>query len=213
MLLVTVTGVFGLGYLVLFSSVLGARSVEVTGNGLLTPDQVRTAAAVPPGSPLVRLDTDAVADRVRTLAPVAEVEVVRSWPSTLTLRVTERVPVAYTVVPEGVRLIDRGGLEFATVATPPPGVPVLQAGNQEAVLAAATVLDTIGQPGREALRSVLVSVSAATAFDIQLALTEERTARWGSAAESDRKASVLAVLLSQPGTVYDVASPDLPTIR
>jgi len=212
-LVLTVFGVLAVAYLVLFSSVFGARSVEVTGTALLTADEVRAAAAVPPGTPLLRLDVDAVVAGVGGLAPVAAVEVVRSWPSTVTVRVTERVPVAYAVVPEGSRLIDREGVEFATVAAPPPGVPELRAGNADATRSAAAVLDTLAQPGRELLRAAVALVQAATPFDVQLALVDGRTVRWGSTDESDRKAAVLTVLLSQPGTVYDVASPDLPTIR
>ncbi len=213
MLAVTVLGALGLGYLMLFSSVLGARSVEVTGIGLLTADEVRAAADVPAGTPLSRLDTGAVAGRVSGLLPVAAVEVVRSWPSTVTVRVTERVPVAYIVVPDGARLVDRTGVEFATIAAAPPGTPELLSGNADATTAAAAVIDTLAQPGREPLRAALLSVRADTAFDVQLTLTDGRTVRWGSATESDRKAAVLAALLSQPGTVFDVASPDLPTIR
>lgn len=212
-LVATVSCVVSALCLVLFSPVLGARSVEVSGAVLLTADTVRAAAAVSPGAPLVRLDTAAVADRIRALAPVAEVEVARSWPSTVVVRITERVPVAFTNTSEGKRLIDRSGLAFATVAVPPPGVPELVAASGEATVAAAAVLDTLGQPGREALRSEVVSVRADTAFDIRFVLSRDRTVRWGGADESDRKAAVLVVLLSQRGQVYDVASPDLPTIK
>jgi cell division protein FtsQ len=47
---------------------------------------------------------------------------------------------------------------------------------------------------------------------VTLGLTDGRTIRWGSADDSARKAQVLAALMSQPGKVYDVSSPDLPTI-
>ena len=37
--------------------------------------------------------------------------------------------------------------------------------------------------------------------------------RWGSPERAEEKAAVLGPLLTQPGQVYDVTSPDLPTIR
>ena len=39
-----------------------------------------------------------------------------------------------------------------------------------------------------------------------------REVRWGDAGQGDRKAAVLGPLLTQPGKIYDVSSPALPTI-
>jgi len=36
--------------------------------------------------------------------------------------------------------------------------------------------------------------------------------RWGGVEEGDRKAAVLGPLLTQPGKIYDISSPALPTI-
>ena len=61
------------GWLVLGSSVLGARTVEVVGESRLSADEVVARAEVPAGTPLARLDTGAIADRVAGLAPVLRV--------------------------------------------------------------------------------------------------------------------------------------------
>ncbi|HET8681482.1 MAG TPA: FtsQ-type POTRA domain-containing protein, partial [Micromonosporaceae bacterium] len=116
-----------LGYLLLGSSALGVRSVAVEGTSVLSPDEVRRAAAMPPGQPMLRLDVGAVADRVGRLAPVLAVRVERSWPSTVVVHVTERAPVAFEPTAGGARLVDGTGLFFATVATPPAGLPELRA--------------------------------------------------------------------------------------
>jgi cell division protein FtsQ len=47
---------------------------------------------------------------------------------------------------------------------------------------------------------------------VQLALKGGKTVKWGSADESERKAAVLAALLTRPGKVYDVAAPDAPAV-
>jgi len=212
-ILAAVVGAASLAYLLLVSAVLGVRSVDVLGTDVLSADEVRAAAGVPAGEPMLRLDVGAVADRVRRLSPVLAVHVERSWPSTVTVRVTERVPLAFTPAAGGARLVDSEGTEFATVAIPPSGVPELRTASRDSTVAAATVLATLAEPGRETLRAEVVAVRADSPLDVQLTLHGDRTARWGSADESARKAAVLAVLLTQPGSVYDVASPDLPTIR
>jgi cell division protein FtsQ len=212
-LVVVLLSLAGLTYLLLSGSVLGVRSVAVTGTSVLTDDQVRAAAAVPAGQPMLLLDSAAVAERVTTLAAVTRVRVERSWPSAVILHVTERVPVAFEPTEAGVRLIDSGGLSFATVPAPPPGLPELHAAGGAPARAAAAVVTALADPAHQALRAEIVSVSADSPTDVRLRLRGDRAVRWGSDADSDRKAAVLAVLLSQPGAVYDVASPDLPTIR
>lgn len=212
-LVLTLVGLAGLGYLLLASSLLGVRSIAVDGTSVLTEDEVRQAAAVRPGQPMLRLDADAVAERVATLAAVVHVRVERSWPSTVVLHVTERVPVAFAPATSGVRLIDATGRYFATVGTAPPGIPELHALEGSPSEAAAAVIATLGDPAHQAVRAELVSVTADSPNDVRLTLRGERSVRWGSADESGRKAAVLAVLLTQPGAVYDVATPDLPTIR
>jgi cell division protein FtsQ len=59
---------------------------------------------------------------------------------------------------------------------------------------------------------LVLTVTARTPGSVTLGLTGGHTIRWGSADDSARKAAVLAALMTQPGRVYDVSSPDLPTI-
>ena len=212
-LVLVLVSLAGLTWLLLTGSVLGVRSVAVTGTSVLTDDQVREAAAVPAGQPMLLLDSAAVAERVTALPAVAQVRVERSWPSAVTLHVTERMPVAFEPTEAGARLVDGGGLFFATVPTAPAGLPELHATDGAPARAATAVITELAGPAHQALRAELESVSADSPADVRLRLRGERTVRWGSGADSDRKAAVLAVLLSQPGEVYDVASPDLPTIR
>ena len=102
-------------WVVFGTSVLGVRQVEVTGTSVVPESEVRAAAAVAPGTPLARVDTGAVGARVTALAPVAAVEVSRSWPGTLVIAVTDRVGVAAVAVPAGFGVIDSGGFVFHTV--------------------------------------------------------------------------------------------------
>ena len=204
--------VLGVTYLVVFTSLFGVRSVEVFGVGTIPPDSVRAAAAVEPGTPLVRLDTGEVRDRVAALPKVFSVEVARSFPSTVEITVVERVPVAVMVAQDGGHLIDGTGLDYEVVEVIPPGVPELVVSvarpDDPATTAAVTVLAVIPPQ----LRAQVVKVSAATPGNVRLNLADGRLVKWGGAEGSERKAAVLAPLLTRPGKVYDVATPEFPTV-
>jgi len=204
--------VLGVGYLVVFTSTFGARSVNVVGARTIPADAIRAAAAIEPGTPLVRLDTEEVAARVGKLPKVFSVEVSRSFPSTVEITVVERTPVAMVPSAVGAHLVDGTGLDYEVVKQPPPGLPELVVStvrpDDPATRAAVAVLSAIPQQ----LRAQLATVTAKTPGDVQLTLTDERTVKWGNAENSQRKAAVLAPLLTRPGTVYDVVTPDFPTV-
>src|SRR5690606_6620557 len=113
-------------WVLLGTSVLGVRSVEVTGTQVTTAEAVRAAAAVAVGTPMLRLDTDAIAERVRALPPVAHVDVRRSLPHTLVITVTERTPAAVVPEPDGFAVLAADGVVYHHAATPPGGVPVIR---------------------------------------------------------------------------------------
>jgi cell division protein FtsQ len=140
------------------------------------------------------------------------VDVSREWPSTVRITITERDPVGVLTRADGLHLVDSTGLDYATVAVAPAGLPKIQ-------LPAATPTDQRTQavvrvmsalPGQ--LRAEVIAIGAATPGSVQLALANGKTVRWGSADDSARKAAVLAALMTRPGRVYDVSSPDLPTV-
>lgn len=203
----------GVGYLVFFSPVFAVDRVEVVGARDEPVQEVRAVAGVRPGSSMARLDTDAIAARLSGLPRLAGVTVQRRWPSTVVLRVSERTPVAVAPGPGGPRLVDRTGFAYAPASGPTPGLPELTASQvspQDAgTVAAMLALAAIPAP----VRAALVAVHADGPYDVVFRLTGGRQVRWGGAAGSDRKAAVLVPLLSQPGTSYDVSSPDLPTVR
>ncbi|WP_433263724.1 cell division protein FtsQ/DivIB [Actinosynnema sp. CS-041913] len=204
LVLLVVTGVVGA---VWFTPLLGVREVEVQGVVELTADEVRQAAEIEEGTPLVRLDVDGIVERVRKLSRVAAVRVERSVPGTVRLTVDERTPVAVVDLADGAHLVDATGKDYAVLAQPPEGLPELTA--EPAGLPAAVAVLT-GLP--EELRREVLTVSATTGADVKLALTAGREIRWGSAVDTPRKAAVAQVLMTREGTVFDVSSPELPTV-
>ncbi|TMS54500.1 FtsQ-type POTRA domain-containing protein [Mycobacterium sp. DBP42] len=201
-----------LGLVLYFTPVMSVRNVAVNGVAAVPQEQVLAVAAVAPGTPLLQVDTDAVAERVATIRRVATVRVQREYPSTLRITVVERVPVVVKDYPDGPHLFDRDGVDFAT-EPPPPTLPYLDTDNpgptDPATKAALEVMlalppDVVAQVGR---------IAAPSVASIALTLTDGRVVVWGTNDRTEEKALKLAALLTQPGHTYDVSSPDLPTVK
>ncbi|MFC6092435.1 FtsQ-type POTRA domain-containing protein [Saccharothrix sp. BKS2] len=190
-----------------FTPALGVREVQVRGVVEMTSAQVVEAAAIRPGTPLARVDGGEVAARVRALPRVADVRVERVLPGVVRLTVDERDPVGVVTGPDGAHLVDATGRDYATVAQPPAGLPELKASG-DALTAVVGVVTQLP----EALRSEVLVVSADSPSGVRLTLSAGREVRWGSADDTPRKAAVLDVLLTRDGSVFDVSSPQLPTV-
>ncbi|MGV9802449.1 cell division protein FtsQ/DivIB [Mycobacterium sp. NPDC003449] len=209
--LVSVVAV-ALGLVLYFTPIMSARNVVVTGAAAVPQEEVLAAAAVVPDTPLLQINTDAVAERVATIRRVATARVQREYPSTLRITLVERVPVVVKDYPDGPHLFDRDGVDFAT-GPAPLQLPYLDAENptpdDPSTRAALDVMlalppDVAGQVGR---------IAAPSVASITLTLIDGRVVVWGTNDRTDEKAQKLAALLTQPGRTYDVSSPDLPTVK
>ncbi|MES9594491.1 MULTISPECIES: FtsQ-type POTRA domain-containing protein [unclassified Streptomyces] len=202
------------------SSWLRTEQVRTTGVDVLTPAEVETAAAVPMGIPLISVDTDLIAARLRQKLPrIDSVDVVRSWPHGIGLKVTERQPVL--LVKKGAKFIevDAKGVRFATVDKSPGGVPLLELkpvqsaslrrfGSARLVREAVRVAGEL--PGGVAKDTRVVRV---TSYDsISLELTRGRTVVWGSGEGGPVKAKVLTALMKAAPKAghFDVSAPTAP---
>lgn len=197
---------------VFFSDKLAVHEVRVSGTSLLKPDRVRTLADVESGRPLALVDLDRARRRVASLAAVKSVDVTREWPDAVRVTVVEREAVA--VVQLGTRLqgMDGEGVIFRGYRRQPADLPLVQAstGTGTAALAeGATVIASLPA----ALAAQVEHLQVATVDGITLVLRDGRKVVWGSADESALKAEVLAALLSEPGSTYDVSAPQLPTVK
>jgi cell division septal protein FtsQ len=197
------------------SSWLGVRSVRVEGESFLTPDQIERAAAIDSGTPLARLDLAAVEERVSRLPAVDEVDVQRDWPDGVRIVVRERVAVAVVRQDGEHWAMDAEGVLFRSYREPPRRLPMVRAdeldaeGREDALREVAGVVGAL-DPGI-ARRVDHVEVASMDAIELVLASGDE--VRWGSAAQSDLKARVLATLLEVDASVYDVSVPEQPTTR
>ncbi|MGY1603461.1 cell division protein FtsQ/DivIB [Geodermatophilus sp. SYSU D00815] len=203
------------------SPLLAVRTVQVDGAGSLTADEVRDAAGVAPGTPLLRVDVDAARARVARLPQVASVQVTRGWPSSVVVTVVERVPLA-VVDNDGQRvLVDEEGVLFDTITGPAPdGVVPLDVADpgpdDEATAAGLAALAALPA----GVRADVAEVGVADPDDVTLTLTDGTTVLWGDAGESEAKGRVLTALLEQlaagtleAATAIDVSAPDAVVLR
>jgi cell division protein FtsQ len=206
--------VFGLiTWLVAGTSLLGVRRIQVDGTAVLDPRLVEEVAAVPPGTPLARVDLDSVRVRVAGLAPVAGATVSRRWPGTLLIVVVERSAVA--VVPSGPEfvLVDAAGVAYHTVPARPAGLPLIRldrpGADDTTTKSALAVLAAL----TPTLRERLVEIQAEAPTRIRLTLRDRKVVVWGDATENETKARVATALLGQPGNEIDVSAPEVVTVR
>lgn len=208
----------GAVWLIWFSTVLVATDVEVDGMTTLREDTIREQADVPLGLQLARIDTVAIETRVARMQRIAKVDVRRSWPNTVRISVTERVPVGWVVSNGAIRYVDRDGIDFRTVSREPDNLLEIQIETvdpltrQQALEAVTGVITFLRSEARD-LYAQIRYVSAETQDSVQLRLTEGRTVVWGSAEHNEEKVVVLRPLLKVDAERYDVSAPELPTTK
>ncbi|MET8813239.1 FtsQ-type POTRA domain-containing protein [Streptomyces sp. NPDC004549] len=203
---------------------LRVRQVAVSGTRVLTPDEVRRAAAVPVGAPLVSVDTGAIEARLRRELPrIDTVEADRSWPHGIALKVTERTPSLLVRKGSEYTEVDAQGVRFATVPQAPRGVPLLELtvshqdsgaaslrrfGTDRLAREAVRVAAALPAPVRKDTRAVQVRSYDA----ISLRLKDGRTVAWGSSENGAAKARALTALMKAAPDArhFDVSVPTAP---
>nr|WP_306321375.1 MULTISPECIES: FtsQ-type POTRA domain-containing protein [unclassified Streptomyces] len=207
---------------------LRVERVKPSGTRVLTPSQVREAADVPVGAPLISVDTDAIEERLRRKLPrIDAVDVVRSWPHGIGLKVTERKPVL--IVEDGGNSdkfveVDREGVRFATVDKPLKSVPRLElTPDQKGAEASLRRFDpdrlvreavrVAGQLPKPVARDARV-VKVRSYDAISLELTGGRSVEWGSGEQGAAKARTLTALMKAAPKArhLDVSVPTAPAV-
>lgn len=215
-----VTGAMAAGLLVLVvslvwlltaSSVLAAKRVDVHGTRELSADQVRAAAAVPLGVPLIRQDLDAIAARTAAVPQVASATVQRHWPGTVEVQVTERQPLLAIAQPGGYALVDGEGVAYETRAEVPRGV--LRTEADPSATGLLVHLGVVAAALPEDLRTRVTRLTSTSGGDATLLLDSGVRVHWGDADESDLKAQVVAALLERDPQAVDVSAPHNPAVR
>lgn len=199
-------------WLVGWSDVTRLETVRVDGAGGPLAEQVSSAADASVGEQLIRVDTDAIATRVSELPELASISVHRSWPRTLVVSVTKRVPAAAIRDDGSWWEVDASGVLFGRADDRPAALPVLEApaDAETADTRAAGVTVLTGLPGQ--IRDLVETVSARTPADVRLKLSTGAMVNWGGPDDGAEKAAVLLTLLAEDASSYDVSAPTRPAI-
>ena len=212
--LVAAAAAAGLVWVLGWSSVLGVSDVEVSGATGAEAAAIGELADVPAGTPLARVDTDAVAERVRGRITVAEASVRRAWPNTLAVDVVLRTPAIVVKNPQGqLEVVDSEGIAFGVVKAAPTGVPLVtargsQGATREALQSALALLGALPPELASQVSGITVSSASLVTFTLGA-----RTVVWGSGEDSERKVAILTALLPTKAKVIDVSAPDTPVTR
>ena len=203
-----------------YSPVLALQTVTVEGTKLLTADQIQTALAPLQGKPLPQISDGDVTALLQPLVQVKEVTTQARPPSTLQVKVTERVPVALVKQGEAHQLVDADGVKLSDTADPASiQLPVIDGGGgtlpKDLFHAITGVLGAL--PADVLAR--LSNASAKSVDAVELKLVDGQTIVWGNAGEKELKAKVLEALLKAPADpknpvrIYDVSVPRHPVTR
>ncbi|MGV1008791.1 MAG: cell division protein FtsQ/DivIB [Dermatophilaceae bacterium] len=203
----------GLTWVIAFSPALAATSVRVEGVQQGDESAVLDAAKVPLGTPLVRLDTAGIAERVRGQVRLAkQVAVYRSLPQTVVVEVVPRTALLAVRSGDGlVSLVDEDGVSFRDVDTAPTGLPVVEssaAPDQGGLVATVEVLRLLSDAQRATVSDLSVSGSGRVTF--RLGKVE---VVWGGSDDGPKKLAVLNALLKTDPAHVDVSAPDTPVTR
>ncbi|WP_405678525.1 FtsQ-type POTRA domain-containing protein [Streptomyces sp. NBC_01511] len=201
---------------------LRVEQVRTSGLEVLKLTEVEAVAAVPISGPLISVDTEAIERRLRQKLPrIDSVDVVRSWPNGIGLKVTERKPAL--LIEKGANFIevDAKGVRFATVEKAPKGVPLLELTVDQSpsvrrfttsrlMTEAVRVRDEL--PGKVAEDTRVVKVRS---YDsVSLELSGGRTVMWGSGEDGAAKARALTALMKAvpKAAHFDVSAPTAPSV-
>lgn len=195
-----------------YSPILALRTITVDGTSRIDPTEIVAAADDQLGTPLALLDYD------RMTRDLSVFPLIRSYvteivpPDTIIIHVTERQPVGSIASSAGFDLVDPAGIVVQQSPERLPGIPVISLGGADTSSPAFTAVVEVLLALPPALLAQVDSISATTKDDVSFVLTGVgQGVRWGSAAQSDKKATLLAGLIAvtdsaRPGT-FDVSAP------
>lgn len=189
------------------------KDVRVFGTEVLDAAEVASAADDYLERSILRADLDVIAAEIASLPPVKSVEVSRSWPTSIHIRVTEREPhLAVSSGGETFLMVDSTGVVFDEVTEIPasiwnvelaaPGPDDLATGETLAVLQALP----------SDLADMVERVEALSPASVTLYLEDGRTLQWGDGADNDEKIRVALRLLESGYEHVDVSAPDAPSV-
>ncbi|UWF76773.1 MULTISPECIES: FtsQ-type POTRA domain-containing protein [Microbacterium] len=193
-----------------YSPLFAVQKITVAGAQTLDPAAVEAALAEQQGTPLALVDRSAVRAALMTFPLIESYSLEARPPHELLVRIVERVPIGVIESEAGFTLVDAAGVVLSTTPSRPDGAPLLEidGGTDSAAFRSAGMV-VRSLPAD--VRAALVGVSASSADDVTLTLTDDRSVVWGSAERSAEKAATLDRLIAArpDARTFDVSSPSV----
>lgn len=207
----------------LYSSLFAVRHVTVLGSAHTPAAVVETVAGLSVHPPMLDVDPGRSSQRLEETLPwVAKALVTRHWPDSVTVTITERVPLAAVkLAPGKVAVVDATGRVLADEPTAPPGTVFLSApgipGPPGSVLGeAAGPALAVAQGLPAQLKPQVSAVLTDGGSDVKLDLGGGLSANLGPpnqlSAKFEALESLLAVAPVKGPAVIDLTVPSEPTV-
>ena len=197
--------------------IMAVRHIEVTGAKQLEVAAVEEALTDFRGTPL------ALVSRVDVQGALGDFPVIERFafelvpPSTMIVRIEERVPVIALADGDEVVLLDAAGVDLGRADAAPVGVPL---GSERVTDLQSPAFVESARVVRDlpvALREQVRSVAATNALDVRFILHNGVEVFWGNREQTQRKAVVLEQMLTaleERGVTHiDVSSTEAPVFR
>ncbi len=120
--LVALAALSAAGVAIAHSSLFSAREIRIVGTTHGEDQAILAVSGLVTHPPLVDISPAAAAHRIEQLPWVDTARVAVSFPSSVAVTVTERVPVAFVPLARGGALVDASGRVLADVGSKPAGV-------------------------------------------------------------------------------------------
>ncbi|WP_296213513.1 cell division protein FtsQ/DivIB [uncultured Corynebacterium sp.] len=198
-----------LGVLVYAVPIIKVSQIDVQGTTNADPQAIREASTINAGDNMLRLDMAGAAQSVSGVPWVEKVTVKRSWPTTVTVDVTEHQPIGYVMDGDTPHVVNENGQVFLTGVKPEGALEFkkTKADDARAIDSATKVLTALPDD----LRGKLEGIEAETADSIRLFFPHQAV-YWGSSERADEKAEATRIVLGREGN-WNVSNPAMPTVR
>lgn len=105
------------GFSFVISPAFSVGNIVVSGNKYLTVEEVYQIAGIPEKINIFRLNAGEIQERLYKDLRVEKARIARSFPSTISIHITERKPVAYVACDYGFVEVDKDGMVLAAYKT------------------------------------------------------------------------------------------------
>lgn len=198
--------------LLFLSPLFLSKHVTVDGVHRLDEQKIVETAGVPRGVPLAAVDVHRSALRIAAEPRVKKVRVSRLYPHTVEIQVTERRSIAFFRADGTIFEVDEDAV-LMKESRPPRGLPEMRVPRPAAPSLEREAVLQVAQSLPPHFRRRVRAIEADSAAMVMLRLRDGRTIELGSATRLEDKMRTIAMVLTQPGTTWNVANPELPTRR